>query len=197
MEKVINKEYEFKNIVSFEDILMARELVEYSVRTSFVAVGEERTISEGAIADTGKNAIPEPENMHLDFLMPHTRHVKNILKEDKIPLGKIAANNYYPTINKTKGAVPAQKFTNGLVKLGFGEIVEKADGKNGKTYLFKRYHPYDTEITEQKRIRAKYLWDKLNLKIDGEENGKENVSRILQELAASQLVGNPEYENVE
>lgn len=177
--KVLNAEYTMEYIVTEADISMAKKLVEYSVESSCVCVGNEVKV---ATTNLKKMGIPQPENMTTEFLSRHVRHVENILKHDELPMSKISANNMYPTIDKMKGVDAAKRFVHDLVRLGMGEIRErKNEGKGqGKSLVFKRFHPYDESIPNEKRKKANTVWEQLRLNIPLIEmtNDKENLKKL-------------------
>ena len=161
-------------------MLMAEGIVEHCVKQSMIAIGGKCKFDD-QIFTLKKSGIPEPESMSVEFLARYRSHVSNILKKEVISLSKIAANNHYPTINHVKGAEPARKFTNGLCHMGFGELTEVKNEKN-KIISFRRYHPYDSKLSIEKRERVKYLCEKLNIKMNMEEDDKENTISSSQAL---------------
>ena len=113
-------------------------------------------------------------------------HVENVLKKERSNLSKITANNQYPTINRVKGAEPASKFTHGLCHLGPGKLTEVKSEKKNKIISFKRYHPYNINLSKEKKDKDRTLWETLKIKINVEEN-KENLTSSA--LLSSQALG--------
>ena len=70
--------YEFQNIVTEEDMKMAEMIVDHCVRASMIAIGGNKASEMIPIKKCG---IPEPENMTVEFLSMHQRHVYNILRK--------------------------------------------------------------------------------------------------------------------
>ena len=153
---VIDQNYEMENVITENDILMAKELIHYSVETSLLALGNEKC--EDKVMP--KSGIPMPENMSVEFLVTHVRHVRKIVKFKELPMRKITANNLYPTIGKMKGSDAARRFVNGLIHVGLGEIQEREnEGKGQGKSLFS----YDNNISGDQRNRVKDLWERLDL----------------------------------
>ena len=70
-KKAEENSYEFQNIVTEEDILMAERIVDHCVRASMIAIGGSKASEMITIKKSG---IPEPEQMTIEFLSMHQRH---------------------------------------------------------------------------------------------------------------------------
>ena len=184
-KKCEKSDYEFENVITEDDMKMAESIVDHCVRSSMIAIGGNNSNKSETPLVIKKSCIPEPKNMTVDFISLHQRHVVNILKNEQISLGKIAANNHYPTINNVRGSIPAQKFTNGLCHLGLGELVEVSNERSKKVIMFKRYHPYDTNVNAEKREKVRKIWSELNININ---LGKENQVQEHDDSLSSQKV---------
>ena len=90
---------------------MAINIVEYSVRSSILAIGEkESKIPASSRTSLKKSNIPEPKNMSVDFLVPHANFVQRLVVDESIPLGKINKDNIFPTINGEKKCISSSSF---------------------------------------------------------------------------------------
>jgi hypothetical protein len=173
--KCLDEIYEYKDVVSGEDMFMARNLVQYSVQTSMLCIGGS-TVSDVAPCvsfNLKKSNIPDPKNMSVEFLVHHSRFVQRIVSEEITPLARISRDNIYPTINGEKNAGAARRFVNGLCEIGLGEMKEVMNKKGVKQLCFKRFHPYQRcggEENNPEKENLLSLWKRLNLKFPLNEN---------------------------
>ena len=150
-------------------MVMARNLVQYSVQTSMLSIGGSTVsdVAPGVSVNLKKSNIPEPKNMSVEFLVPHSRFVQRIVSEEITPHARISRDNIYPTINGEKNAGAAHRFVNGLCEIGLGEIKEIMNKKGVKQLCFKRFHPYQRcggEEDNPEKENLLSLWKRLNLK---------------------------------
>ena len=148
--KMQNEDYNFNNIVTKDDFLMAKYIVNHSNNISFALM--DKSNSNRSSNHILKPGVPDPENMTVEFLIPHQKFVKKLLKEEEVPLSIISRDNLYPVINKKKGTLVANRFIRGLCNLGLGKIDEK-------TKRFKRFLTTDYDCPDKENLESK--WRKL------------------------------------
>ena len=134
------------------DFGRALQVVRYSIETSFaiVKVNKKIGVTKHIINSKNKEPVPaEAENCSMDYLIANARVTKRIQKKSEISVSAITRDKIYPHVGDDSGAHIARKFLNGLVVLGFGELVE-----NSK--IFKRYHPDDDSCPHKDDLRQKW-----------------------------------------
>ena len=146
------KNQEFNHIICKDDFLMAKYIVSHSNDISFALMDKKH--ANHSSSHILKPGIPDPENMTIDFLVPHQKFVKRLLRESEVPLSIISRDNLYPVINKEKGALVANRFVRGLCTVGLGKIDEK-------TKRFKRFLVSDDDCPDKENLESK--WRKLNI----------------------------------
>ena len=141
------------NKIEKSDAEMALQIVNYSVANAFCLVPSKFATTEPAKPSSAKPVkkppLPEPENLTIEYLQQYQKVTKRILQHEKIHLSKISKDKVYPIINDISGAHIANKFVNGLQRLGFGAVTPTAKH-------FKRYHPDDAGCPDRESLRKKY-----------------------------------------
>ena len=151
----------FSYKVTGSDFAHAMKIVEYSIQNSIAMLSNN---SESSVSTkNAKSSLPSPQNLTVDFLIPHSAAVKRVLNNDTTLMADISRFKMYPIINDVKNASVGESFVKGLENLGFGKIILS----NGRK-MFKRYHPCDANCPDKENLVEK--WRKLNMTIEEELN---------------------------
>ena len=139
-------------LVHKNDAEMALKIVDYSVNNAFALLPKIQEVSRKSSTIKMKSPLPEPENLTMEYLRQYERVTKRLLSEKSIPLATVSKNKIYPIVNNVMGSHIANKFVNGIVKLGFGQVSPSSKS-------FKRYHPnYEScpNSCDKEELRKKY-----------------------------------------